>query len=71
MITKQQIKELKPGKWIPCFSYTRYRNGQIVQEGISGYSPPRFKKWWDGEKYVPKTERGLSIVVPKKKNKSE
>lgn len=66
MITKQQIQELKPLPFEPVLSFTRFKNGAIVPQSHPAFTPPRFKKTWDGNKYTVKTERGF-YPYPKKK----
>lgn len=60
MLTKKQIQEIKPSDFVPQFSYTRFKNGQIVPVTHAAFSPPRPKKEWDNQKkqYVHKMARG-------------
>ena len=66
MITQEQIKKLTPLPFRPVLAYTRFRDQSIVPELSPYFTPPRFKRVWDGSKYTIKTDRGF-YPIPKKK----
>lgn len=58
MLTKKQIQEIPLFPMKEQYSYTRYRDGSIVPEGLLGYSPKRLKyEFIPNQGYVPKMRR--------------
>jgi hypothetical protein len=57
-ITKKELEKQPLTPWIEDMSYTRYRDGRIVPEGMLGWSPPRVKREYiPGGGYVTKMRR--------------